>query len=136
MAWEPGQSGNPEGARLHKAPSQRGKLRATLLEAAPEVVAALIVRAKAGDPVSLKLYLDRVFPTLRPQAEQIALDIEPGSLMQRAEAVLQLAASGELPIDQASEYINNVSKIVLLEQATELKAQLALLLAEKFGDLA
>lgn len=135
--WTPGcESPNPDGARKHKGPSVRGRLRAALLEAAPDVVAKLILQARAGDPVALKMFLDRVLPTLRPTAEQIELDIKPGTLMQRAEAVLALAAAGEIPLDAASEFISNATKLVAIEEGTELKNQLALLLSEKFGNIA
>ena len=127
-----GRSGNAEGGRLNKA----FVLRAKLIDAAPDVVSRLIEQAKAGDPVALRLFIERVLPTLKPEASRVHFTLPDGSLLERAEAMLALAAAGELPMDVATEYVANATKLVAIEQGTELKAKLDLLLAERFGDLA
>lgn len=116
--------------------NKANKLRAKLLEAAPDVVAKLIEQAKAGDPVAVKEFLARVLPTLKPEAARVEFALPDGTLMERAEAVLKLAEAGEIPLDVASEHIGNVVKLVAIEQAGELKAQLQMLLEEKFGGIA
>jgi len=130
--FQPGTSGNPEGARMHKA----NKLREALATAAPDVITKLIARAKAGDPVALRLFLERVLPALKPEAKRVEFTLPGGTLMERAEFVLALVAAGELPMDLASEYVTNATKLVAVTQGTELRAKLELLLAERFGDIA
>ena len=132
MAWQPGTSGNPSGR-----PKADGKLRDRLREAAPELLEQLIERARAGDPVAVKVFWERTLPALRNEAARVELSLPAqATLLQRADAVLKLAESGEISIDVASDYISNVTKLVAVEQAGELKAQLQMLLEERYGGIA
>jgi len=80
--------------------------------------------ALAGDMVAARLILDRVVPALRTQAAPVSVALPAGTLTEKALALLSAAASGSLPPDIASELITALSRIVSIEQATELKARL------------
>ena len=80
--------------------------------------------AMTGDMVAARLILDRVVPALRTQAAPVSVALGNGSLADKALALLTAATSGTLPADIASELITALSRIVSIEQATELKARL------------
>jgi len=64
MKWRSGQSGNPGGRKPGTGKAE--KWRAALAKELPEVLAALVAQAKAGDIGAIKLVLERTVPALRP----------------------------------------------------------------------
>lgn len=97
------------------------------------LVAKVYEMAIAGDLVAARLILDRVVPALRTQAAPVSIELPAGTLTEKALALLTAAATGALPPDIASELITALSRIVAIEQATELKARLDAL---ELGDFA
>ncbi|MFO1267140.1 MAG: hypothetical protein U1F67_10430 [Rubrivivax sp.] len=119
--WKPGESGNPEGGRLNRA----YLLRKQLLDAAPDVIAKTIELAKAGDPVALRLVLERVLPALRTEARLLELALPEGAtLTEQAKALVEAAAKGELPTDHAAELVRALTGVVTVEQGDELRKRL------------
>jgi hypothetical protein len=128
-----GTSNNPAGRPAGVGPV--AKLRRELLsdEKIGPLVAKVYEMAMAGDLVAARLILDRVLPALKAQAANIQVAIPTGTLTEKALALLEAAAGGSLPPDVAAEMITALSRIVTIEQATELKARLDAL---EMGDYA
>ena len=80
--------------------------------------------AMAGDMVAARLILDRVVPALRTQAARVSVPLPHGPLTDKALALLAAAANGSIAPDIACELITALSRIVNIEQATELKGRL------------
>ena len=66
--WKRGQSGNPGGRP--KGVGSVAELRASIGEALPDVIAAIVKKAKDGDIAAARLLIERVIPPLRPIGEE------------------------------------------------------------------
>ena len=88
-----GQSGNPAGRPAGSG--QVAKLREQITQALPEVIAALVGRAKEGDVAAARLLLERTIPPLRPSMGPLPDD--------SADGVAAALADGEIaPRDAAT----------------------------------
>ena len=104
-----GSSGNPKG----RPKGSRNRVTAAcadLLGAdAERIMARLIRSAKAGDKVALKLCVERLLPvrSARDRAVDFALPQvgRAGDLVQAAAAVIEHAASGEITLSEAREFM-------------------------------
>ena len=113
MAFTKGVSGNPAGRRPGSL-TKLGKIRQGLEAALPEILDALIAAAKAGDPVSAKILLDRIMPALRPETRQSApMPVDP-------DGILAAVASGQIGLDQAVAAMNLVAVRIKIFEAQEL----------------
>jgi len=74
--FKPGQSGNLKGRPKDKTLATQ--LRKAIVDDMPDIVSKLVELAKGGDMQAAKLLLDRVCPTLKPQAmlETMKIDRE------------------------------------------------------------
>jgi hypothetical protein len=117
--FKPGVSGNPKGKPKDKTPATL--LRKSIAEAMPEIILALIEQAKGGDVAAAKCLLDRVCPTLKPQAQPICLPVN-GSLVEQGGEVIRATLAGQIPPDIGSQLItalSNQGKLVELQELTE-----------------
>ncbi len=123
-----GQSGNPQGRRPG-AVGMVGKLRQSLSRDLPDILKALVARAKEGDTASAALILARVLPALKPVDEPAPLpsDIDMSDLNAAPQAVLEALASGRLTPDQAQTMAAALASLVRVKEATELEARIAAL---------
>jgi len=121
--FKPGKSGNPSG-RPRKPKTGPDKLRADLLRQAPEILAALVVQAKIGDPQAAKLVLDRCLPALKPQDRPapIALGTD---LAQAGAAVLEALGAGELTPDQAATLAGTIGSLARTAELVEFEKRIA-----------
>ena len=104
---------------------QVAELRAKLIDGhLPKIIEKLVELALAGDVSAAKALLDRAIPAMKAQAAPVSLPVPAGTLTEKALALLTAALDGSLPPDIASELITALSRIVSIEQATELKARL------------
>ena len=100
--WKPGESGNPRGRK----PGTRNKataLAAALLEGEAEALTRTAIRlALAGDPVALRLALERLIPPARerPVEVGIASPKSPRELPAVVAAIFERVAAGELLPDE------------------------------------
>ena len=115
--FQPGQSGNPAG----KPPGTKHKATQAALALLDGEVEALTRKAVElalnGDTVALKLCLDRIAPSLKPQAQAVTLDQPlPNSLTETARAFVNAAANGQLSPDIAAQLVSAVGSIARVEE--------------------
>jgi len=120
--FKPGQSGNPAGRP--KGSGLVGQLRQQLSDAAPDIVAKLIESAKAGDSTAMRVVLEKLIPNQKPQLPPLAISIPDGSLLERANAVLDAAINGDISPDQAAAIISMGNEIARLKEYEELEKRL------------
>ena len=100
--FKPGVSGNPAGRPKGQHPAH--KLRNTIVESMPQIIENLVNLAKNGDVQAAKVLLDRVCPTLKPQAMPISLPVN-GSLAEQGGEIIKATMSGQIPPDIGSHLI-------------------------------
>ena len=121
--WKKGQSGNPAGRKA--GTGIVGQLRKQLEQAAPEIVTQLIANAKAGDPLAIKLLVERVFPapkSMYPQTDPVLAE-----QLQTPDGILQAAQEGELSSDHAGSFIDNLKRAEELRLLQEGKGHVAVI---------
>ena len=124
--WKPGESGNPKG----KPPGsgQLQKLRATLADDVPEILAMLGAAAKAGDVQAARLILERVLPPVKAieQAQALTLPTD-GTLTDQGRAVLLAVAAGELAPGQGAQLLAAIGTLAKVSEIDELAARITAL---------
>ena len=118
-SWKPGQSGNPKGKPPGSGELQ--KLRASISAEVPEILAALVTAAKAGDMQAARLILERVLPPIKAieHAQSIPLS-EGDSLTASGRSVLSAVASGDLAPGQASQLLTAIGALARVTETDEL----------------
>ena len=103
--FQPGRSGNPSGRRPGTKTKRTEALERILDGDAEAIVGKAIEKAREGDPIALRLCLERVLPVRRDRHVSFALpEIKTASdLMAGASALLQGVAAGELTPSEALE---------------------------------
>lgn len=109
MPFKKGQSGNPAGRP--RGVGEPAKLRKAIAKDIPDVISAIVKRAKDGDPAAAKLLLDRAIPAYKQEAAPVTLSSNPDSLTARATAILDAATAGNLPPDTAAQLIAAVAQM-------------------------
>ena len=122
----PGTSLNPAG-KAKGTLSDTGRIRAALAGALPEILAAVVQRAKEGDLQAARIILERVLPPLRAEASPVCLAGLDGDapLTERATLVFKAATAGEISVESASTLITALSGLSRLREADELTARVA-----------
>jgi len=116
--FKPGESGNPNGRPKDKTPATL--LRKSIADDMPTIIKTLVGLAKGGDVQAAKVLLDRVCPTLKPQAMPISLPVN-GTLAEQGNEIIRATMSGQIPPDIGSQLINalaNQAKIVEIDELT------------------
>jgi hypothetical protein len=125
----PGNPGKPKGAR-HRAT----KALETLLEADGQRIArAAIKAALAGDVAAQRLVLERLIPARRPQAEAVHLPavLEAPGLADKARAVCDAVAAGEIPPDAGRMVLDSLAAVARIAEIAELESRIAALEAAR-----
>ena len=101
--WKKGQSGNPAG--MPKGTRHRATMLAEkfMEDDAEDIVRAVVNAAKAGDPIAMRLCIERLAPLRKGRPVTFDLpDIETASDITKAFCMIAKAmAAGELTPDQA-----------------------------------
>lgn len=129
--WQPGQSGNPAGRK----PGQTlaSKLRAAVGADFDAIVRALIQAAKTGDMQAASLLLARVVPAVRPIQEPIRLDLPGDTLTEKAGAVLDAVARGDLAPTDAKALLDGLAAVAKITEVDELKRRIEALEGKTHG---
>ncbi len=127
--WKPGQSGNPRGRK--RGTGEVGKLRASIAEHVPEIIAKLVEQAKGGDAGAARLLLERVLPPIKASEQAVAIPLATGaSLADLGRAVLEAAGAGVLAPGQAAQLLTGLGALAKLIEADELADRIAALEAK------
>lgn len=120
--WKAGQSGNPKGRPPGQ--SEITKLRASIAEHVPEIVAQLVSAAQGGDVQAARLLLERVLPPVRPIEQTQPMDLPEGDLTAKGQAILNATARGELAPSQAAALIGAVGTLARVAEVDELERRI------------
>jgi len=115
--FEKGISGNPKGRPKN---TNTAIFRNQLIDATPGIIDRLIEMAMEGDATAIKAVLDRVCPSLKPQAMAISLPVK-NTLAEQGGAIIKATMAGQIPPDIGSQLITalaNQSKIVEIDDLT------------------
>jgi hypothetical protein len=117
--FKPGHSGNPNGRPKDKTPATQ--LRQSIVKDIPEIIEALIIQAKNGDVAAAKVLIDRVCPSLKPQA--LPVTIPTGATLPETGCnVVEATLSGIVAPDVGSMLIKALAeqgKLIELQELTE-----------------
>jgi len=85
----------------------------------------LVHKALEEGGVYLQIVASRAVPTYKPTLEPIKIDYDKnGTAVEKASAVYNAVADGEIPADVGSMLIDSLSKMLNIEELTDLKARL------------
>ncbi|MDM7930027.1 DUF5681 domain-containing protein [Blastomonas fulva] len=122
--WVQGQSGNPQG-RPAGRPDARTKLSRRLAEQGPAVIDVVLEQALEGDLQAASLILARCVPTVRPQTERVAFDLDPAApIHKQIESVLACVATGQLAPDVGQTIISSLGTLADARAVAELEARI------------
>lgn len=102
--FTPGHSGNTAG-RPRGSRDRRTELRELLQPHAAALIEKAVNMALAGDTTALRLCLDRIIPALKPQSEPVQVDLTGSTLTEKAAAIFQAVAAGEISTDEGTALI-------------------------------
>jgi len=132
--FKPGTSGNPAGRR------KNAKTRKTLISESLDsiskerdidvrkaIVENMVNLSLDGDMIATRLLLERLEPAYKPVSAPIELPRLPVDLFKKAEAILKLAATGELSVDNARELLSGISVLLKAQEQTELASRLEII---------
>lgn len=101
------------------------ELRDKLAQDVDKIIGVLREQALAGDPQSIRILLDRVLPSLRPVELPTPLDMPSGgTLADKAHAVVQAAAGGDIAAGQAAQIIAALVGVGKIIESTELVSRI------------
>ena len=122
--FKAGKSGNPNGRP--KGSGLAGRLRQAINNDADDILQAVVDAAKGGDIQAAKILLDRICPSLKPEAQAVELpQLSAGTLTERATAALDAVANGELAPDTAAQLINSVGMLARVVELDEMMKRVA-----------
>lgn len=121
--WKPGESGNPKGRPPGSGAS--AQLREAISKDLPAIIKALVSKAKKGDAAAAKVLLAKCLPDLRAEAASALVPgFDTGTIAERAQAALEAAGRGDLPIDLAAAMVTSLGALARIKEFDELEARL------------
>ena len=124
--WEKGMaSPNPNG-RPRGIVDKRSKIAKALADDASSIVRVVIDAALEGDMQACNLVLARIAPTLKPQAERVAFDLDATApVAVQIESVIAAVADGTLAPDVGQVIIASLGRLADARAVAELEARIA-----------
>ena len=116
--WQPGQSGNPDGRP--PGTGEVARLRASIAEKVPDILAKLTELAMAGDVQAARLLIERVLPPVKAVEMPVEMSLAEGGLSDQARQILSAAAGGVLAPDQAAALIGALAAVAKITETDEL----------------
>ena len=119
MAFKKGVTGNAKGRPSGKTPATL--LRKSIADDMPEIITTLISLAKSGDVAAAKILMDRVCPSLKPEAMPINLVFQESLALQGNE-IIKATMDGQIAPDIGSQLIaalSNQAKIIEIDDLTK-----------------
>lgn len=110
-----GQSGNPAG-RPRGIVDQR-KLRAAIATDIPDIIQALVKKARDGDTGAARLLLDRCLPPLKATEQPVAIKLPAGEPAEQARSILEQIATGKVTPDEGLTLLTAISRVAEIESA-------------------
>jgi hypothetical protein len=123
--FKAGQSGNPAGRPKGK-PLKVTELRATIDLRAQDILQAVINAAILGDMTACKMLLDRITPTLKPQAMPINLVFQESLALQGNE-IIKATVDGQIAPDIGAGLINALAAQAKIIEADDVIRRLEIL---------
>ena len=123
--WKAGESGNPAGRK--PGTGDTAKLRASMAEHVPALVAVLLERAKAGDIGAARLLLERTVAPLKAAEQAAPLALPAGNLADQGRAVVAAIAAGELAPSQGAALLASIATLAKLIEVDELARRIEVL---------
>ena len=123
--WKAGESGNPAGRK--PGTGDAAKLRASMAEHVPALVAVLLERAKAGDIGAARLLLERTVAPLKAAEQAAPLALPAGNLTDQGRAVVAAIAAGELAPSQGAALLASIATLAKLIEVDELARRIEVL---------
>ncbi|MFO1310929.1 MAG: hypothetical protein U1F41_02570 [Burkholderiales bacterium] len=120
--FQPGNPGRPPGIR-----DKRTALRGQLEPHAPELIAAVVAKAKEGDMAAMRLCLERLLPPVKARDEPVTIPHFSESIADNARIVVQAMGTGEITPDQAAAVLAAFASQVRVVEAAELEHRIAAL---------
>lgn len=130
--WEKGMpSPNPKG-RPKGVLDKRSRIAKALADDATAIVRVVIDAALEGDMQACNLVLARIAPTLKPQAERVAFDLDPSApVAEQIESVIAAVADGTLAPDVGQIIIASLGRLADARAVAELEDRIARLEGER-----
>lgn len=129
MVWKKGESGNLQGAKLHKMRSFRQLLRDLSEERnedyESDILDTIITKAREGDPQFCSIVADRLYPKVKPRELPIEFEKFTGTPTEAGEQVLGMLADGKLDTDQAANLLGAIAQQVKIAEFDELRREMA-----------
>lgn len=124
--WKTGESGNPAGRR--PGTGEIGRLREGIAAELPEIIAKLVIAAKAGDTQAARLLLERVLPSIKAVGQVVTMTLPDGDdLSAQGAAIVRAVANGVIPPDQGGELLAALGALARLREVDELERRIGLL---------
>jgi len=95
-------------------------LRVAIAEAVPDILAALIEKARAGDVQAAKLLLERTLPPVKAVEQPEAVPLEGATLTDQGRAVLRLLSAGEIGPERAAALLSAIGQLARVAEIDEL----------------
>ena len=120
--WKTGQSGNPAGRK--PGTGEVAKLRASIAQRVPELLAALMTKALEGDIGAARLLLERAIAPLKAAEQPEVLTLPDGTLTEQGRAVLRAVADGALAPAQGAQLLSAIGSLARVTEIDEMEARI------------